>query len=81
MPHVSGFELCQIVRSTLRWGDLPVLFLTMHLDISKVQQAISVGGDDYVSKAIGAKELVTCILNRLERSRLLRLLTPTPAYE
>ncbi|EKQ66829.1 response regulator with CheY-like receiver domain and winged-helix DNA-binding domain [Leptolyngbyaceae cyanobacterium JSC-12] len=83
MPHFSGFELCRVVRNAPRWKDLPVLFLTMHLDTAKVQQAIAAGGDDYVSKATDTKELVTCILNRLEHTRLRRLLSSSTrsAYE
>jgi DNA-binding response OmpR family regulator len=73
MPHINGIELCQVVRNAPQWEDLPILFLTMHLDITRVRQAIAAGGNDYVSKATDAKELVNCILNRLERTRLLRL--------
>lgn len=83
MPHFNGIELCRVVRNAPQWKDLPVLFLTMHLDAPTVQQAIAAGGNDYMSKAVNAKELVTCILNRLDRTRLSNLFNaPTRhAYE
>lgn len=72
MPQLSGVELCQIVRNDARWGNLPILFLTAHTDPDTVNQVFSTGADDFVSKPIVAPELVTRILNRLERSWLSR---------
>lgn len=72
MPQISGIELCQIVRNDAHWGDLPILFLTVHTDHNTVNQVFSVGADDFVSKPIVGPELVTRIINRLERSRLSR---------
>ncbi len=77
MPHLSGLELCQVVRNDLRWSNLPVLFLTAHTDAETMQRVFTVGADDYVSKPIVGPELVTRILNRLERSRLLKNIRQT----
>jgi len=71
--------LCQSVRADMRWSGLPILFLTAHTDADTMQQVFAAGGDDYVSKPIVGPELVTRILNRLERSRLLRNLVETDA--
>ncbi|MCL6434179.1 MAG: response regulator [Leptolyngbyaceae cyanobacterium HOT.MB2.61] len=72
MPHFSGIELCQALRNTPQWGDLPVLFLTVDMDFKTVRRAFAAGADDCISKAIAQSELLTRILNRLERERLLR---------
>ncbi|MGE5658126.1 MAG: response regulator [Actinomycetota bacterium] len=72
MPYLSGIELCQVVRSDPHWSGLPVLFLTAHTDPQAVHQVFATGADDYVSKPVVGPELVTRILNRLERSQLLR---------
>ena len=72
MPHISGLELCQVVRNDQRWSELPILFLTVHQDAAIRQQVFTAGADDYVSKPIMAPELLSRILNRLERSQLLR---------
>lgn len=75
MPNVSGIELCQIVRNDSRWGRLPIIFLTAHTDSSIVNQVFAVGADDFVSKPIVGPELISRILNRLERIQLLRNMT------
>ncbi|HEY9640951.1 MAG TPA: response regulator [Coleofasciculaceae cyanobacterium] len=72
MPHVTGVELCQVVRNDGRWSGLPILFLTAHTEPSVVNQVFAVGADDFVCKPIVEPELVTRIINRLERIRLLR---------
>lgn len=67
MPHFSGPELCQAVRNDPRWGEIPVLFLTTQTDAEAVRQMFMVGADDYVMKPVVEPELVTRVLNRLER--------------
>jgi len=77
MPQVSGVELCQVVRNDSRWGGLPILVLTAYTDADTVNLVFSVGADDFVSKPIVGPELVTRIINRLERIKLLRNLAET----
>ncbi|MCC5637533.1 response regulator [Nostoc sp. CHAB 5844] len=77
MPHSSGIELCQVVRNDPNWSELPILFLTVHSDADIVNQVYSVGADDFVSKPIVGPELVTRIVNRLERIKLLRRMAQT----
>ena len=77
MPHLSGLELCQIVRNDTRTCGLPILFLTASTDPQLVHQVFAVGGDDFVAKPIVGPEVVTRIINRLERIKLLRNLAET----
>ncbi|MBH8553443.1 response regulator [Nostocaceae cyanobacterium CENA357] len=77
MPHSNGIELCQVVRNNSRWSDLPILFLTVHSDAEIVNQVFSVGADDFVSKPIVGPELVTRIVNRLERIKLRQRVSQT----
>ncbi|MGQ4649626.1 response regulator [Lyngbya aestuarii] len=70
MPHISGIELCKVVRNDPYWNCLPVVFLAAHTDTETMQRAFAAGADDYVQKPAVASEMVTRILNRLERSRL-----------
>ncbi len=77
MPHLSGIDLCQIVRNDSHWSSLPILFLTFHSDATIVSQVFAAGADDFVSKPIVGPELVTRIINRLERIQLLRNLAET----
>lgn len=70
MPHINGIELCQVVRNDPQRSDLPILFLTMHTDAETMHRVFAAGADDFIAKPIVGPELVTRILNRLERSRL-----------
>ncbi len=77
MPDVNGIEICQVVRNDPRWSELPILFLTVHSDANIVNQVFAVGADDFVSKPIIGPELVTRIINRLERIKLRQRITQT----
>lgn len=72
MPEISGLDLCRSLRNDSRWAWLPILFLTGSKDVETIQQVFEAGADDYVSKPVIAPELITRLLNRLERTRLLR---------
>ena len=68
MPGANGLEICQVLRADAKWRCLPILFLTVHEDISTQQQAFNVGADDFISKPVAAADLANRILNRLRRS-------------
>ena len=68
MPHLSGIDLCRVVRADARWARLPVLFLTARSDRDSVLRVFAAGADDYVAKPLVGPELVARIRNRLERS-------------
>ncbi|KAM3095624.1 response regulator [Phormidesmis sp. 146-12] len=77
MPGISGIDLCLQLRNDPAWSSLPVLFLTARRDAETIQRVFTAGADDYISKPIVGPEFVIRILNRLERSRLLRALADT----
>ena len=74
MPYLNGIELCQEIRNHPQWSELPIVFLTVHRDADMVSQVFSVGADDFVNKPIVGPELVTRIVNRLERNKRLHRL-------
>lgn len=69
MPHVSGLELCQVVRQDAQWEGLPLLVVTGHTDADFLQQAFAAGADDFIAKPVLGPELVTRVLSRIERTR------------
>jgi DNA-binding response OmpR family regulator len=75
MPEFTGVELCQALRTDPHWQNLPVLFLTSHRDAETVQAVFQAGADDFIAKPIVGPEVLTRILNRLERTRLLQTLS------
>jgi DNA-binding response OmpR family regulator len=73
LPGCSGIELCHAIRQDNRWNDLPILFLSAHRNPETIHHLYAVGADDYIAKPFTEPELVTRILNRPERHRLIRL--------
>lgn len=72
MPEVTGLELCQLIRNDAIWSELPIVFLTADKAPTMVNQVFSLGADDFVAKPIIGPELVTRVVNRLERVRLIQ---------
>ncbi|OKH32901.1 transcriptional regulator [Calothrix sp. HK-06] len=70
LSRINGIDLCQVVRNDPYWNHLPVLFLSGRKDAQTVNQVFMAGADDYLNKPIVEPELITRILNRLERGRL-----------
>ena len=77
MPKIDGISLCQVVRNDPRWSGIPILFLSAHQESEMVHRIFAAGADDYINKPILGPELVTRILNRLERIQLLRNMAET----
>lgn len=67
MPHVSGIELCKVVRSHPRYGSLPIVFLTGMREAETVESLFRAGADDYVLKPVVGNELLRRIQDRLQR--------------
>ncbi|WP_434686423.1 response regulator [Pseudanabaena minima] len=72
MPYYSGLDLCQTVRTSARWHDLPIVFLSSQSDRETIRQLFIAGADDYLSKPVVESDLYTRILSRLDRGRLYR---------
>ncbi|CAM3682746.1 MULTISPECIES: response regulator transcription factor [Paenibacillus] len=75
MPHVDGFELCRKIRG---YVSCPILFLTAKSDEEDVVNGLMHGGDDYIAKPFGVKELsarVNAHLRRESREKSLSRLT------
>jgi len=70
MPTIQGIELCRVVRQDSKYGDLPILVVTAHTESKAVQQVFDAGADDFIAKPFVGPELVTRVVNRVERSRM-----------
>ena len=67
LPDIDGIELCLNIR---KFTDCPILFISCKSnDIDKVQ-ALSAGGDDYLTKPFSALELLARIKAHLRRNRM-----------
>ena len=67
MPHLSGIELCKVLRTHTHWRKLPVLFLTVHQDAIISTEAFASGANDFISKPVVVQQLAHRILNSLSQ--------------
>lgn len=72
MDHLSGYDVCRMLRTSAQWQELPIVFVTSRTDIDSKLAAFRAGADDYVSKSADAEELIARTRGRFERTRLLR---------
>jgi diguanylate cyclase (GGDEF)-like protein len=77
MPGCSGLELAALIRQQEAFVGIPIVFLSAEKNIEKQLQAISKGGDDFLTKPIKPHHLVTAIAIRAERTRKMRYFMET----
>ncbi len=74
MPRCSGLELAQLIRQQDDWLSIPIVFLSSETDMEKQFSAMRSGGDDFLTKPIDDRHLVTSVSIRAERARTLNML-------
>ncbi|HSV09313.1 MAG TPA: response regulator transcription factor [Hanamia sp.] len=59
MPGKTGFQVCKILRSDKEFDNTIIIFLTALNDESTEIKGLETGGDDYISKPISPKVLIS----------------------
>ena len=59
MPKKSGIEVCEILRAQPAFKDTLIIFLTALNDESNHIKGLEMGADDYVSKPVSPKVLIS----------------------
>ncbi len=80
MPEINGIELTSVVREYNEYASIPIVFLSGEQDTDKQVDALSVGGDDFITKPIRPKQLITVVKNRLRRSQPQHLIRKRPSF-
>ena len=68
MPEMDGVEACRQLRARKEFDDTPIAFLTARDEDFSQIAALDVGGDDYITKPIKPRVLVSRINALLRRS-------------
>jgi two-component system alkaline phosphatase synthesis response regulator PhoP len=68
MPEMDGVEACRQLRTRKEFNDTPIAFLTARDEDFSQIAALDVGGDDYITKPIKPRVLVSRINALLRRS-------------
>jgi len=69
LPEGNGIEVAQRIREQPRHAFLPIVFLTGEHDQDLRFDAIRVGADDFITKPIKPRHLVTAVESRIKRAR------------
>lgn len=70
MPGMSGFEVCRRLRASPRGAEIPIVFLTALRDVETFDEALEVGGDDFLTKPLRPAELLVRLQSALALRRL-----------
>ena len=72
MPGCTGTELAKVIRHNDRYVSVPIIYLSAEDDMDKQLDAMSEGGDDFLTKPIQPRHLITTVRNRAVRARHLK---------
>ena len=72
MPTCSGPELAKVIRHNDRYVSVPIIYLSAEDDLNKQLDAMSEGADDFLTKPIRSRHLITTVRNRAARARHLK---------
>ena len=67
MPHLSGIQLCRILRADNKLSKVPIIFLTAKAEPHDRIEGLESGADDYLGKPFSPKELVLRVESILRR--------------
>jgi two-component system, sensor histidine kinase and response regulator len=65
MPGLSGFEVCQRLKSDPRTQDIPVIFISVSDAVEEKVRAFEVGGIDYVTKPFQVREVLARVESQM----------------
>ncbi len=74
MPGMTGFEVCQHIRSDPAIAEIPVIMLTALDDRESLLAALKAGADDFISKPFDRYELRARLLGITRLNRYKKLL-------
>lgn len=77
MPRMSGFQVCERIKSSPKTRDVPVIMVTALNEVGDVERAVEAGADDFLTKPVNRIELVTRVKSLLRVRRLRHQLDST----
>ncbi|MEC8733568.1 MAG: response regulator [Planctomycetota bacterium] len=74
MPRMSGFEVCQKLKSNPETRGIVVIMVTALHEVADYERAVESGTDDFLSKPVNKLELLTRVRSLLRVALLRRRL-------
>ena len=73
MSEMDGFAFCKKLKMNPAWSDIPFIFLTKESSIENKIRGLELGVEDYLTKPIYIKEILTRIRILLQKHQRARL--------
>jgi signal transduction histidine kinase/CheY-like chemotaxis protein/HPt (histidine-containing phosphotransfer) domain-containing protein len=80
MPVMNGYELTQVIRTTLPHpvNQIPIIALTAYASNHEKEKALALGMSDYITKPYSPQELLTTILKQVNGKPKVTEAAPAP---
>ncbi|MBC1241083.1 EAL domain-containing response regulator [Nostoc sp. 2RC] len=72
MPEIDGYQVLTALRQNPITATIPFIFLTAKSAKSDFRRGMDLGADDYITKPFTRAELLSAIMNRLEKYATLK---------
>jgi two-component system sensor histidine kinase/response regulator len=69
MPDIDGIELCQCIKTDLKWQAVPIIMVTALTAKEDLAHCLMAGADDFISKPINSVELRARVRSMLRIKR------------
>jgi two-component system alkaline phosphatase synthesis response regulator PhoP len=66
MPKLSGFEVCEKIKSDPAYKRIMILMVTALNELGDIERAVAAGTDDFLSKPVNKPELLKRVENMLK---------------
>lgn len=72
LPGCTGLELAKVIRQQHKFVSVPIVFLSTESNVSFQMEALNAGADDFLMKPASGTRLVSSIVARIRRARILK---------
>ena len=72
MPGMTGFEVCQLLKTDSRWQHIPIILVTALAGKRDLARGLEAGADDFVHKPVHNLELRSRVRSMLRIKKAIR---------
>lgn len=74
MPDMTGYEVCEKIKSDPKMADIPVIFLTIKSEVDDEVRGLELGAVDYITKPISPPIVRSRVKNHLSLAKAKHIL-------
>ena len=74
MPHMDGYEACQILKNNAQTQKIPIIFVTAKLDVEDETRGFSLGAADFIRKPVSPPVVLARVKTHLAINDQMKLL-------